>query len=152
MEGKINQYDNPLTLEQVCSTLILKFERLNVSNEDDIYDEEIEKALVTSQFKGRCNNCGKYGHKKQDCRGNGNNDKSKENTGKKGRFNLTCNYCNKFGHKQSDCYNKHRNEQENFNGTCNYCNKLGQKQEDCHKKQSDEQKISQGKNNYQKHF
>ena len=77
MEGNINQYDNPLTLEQVCSTLILKFERLNVSNEDDIYDEEIEKALVTIQFKERCNNCGKYGHKKQDCRGHGNNNKRK---------------------------------------------------------------------------
>ena len=32
MEGKINPDDNPLMLEQVCSTLSLKFERLNVSN------------------------------------------------------------------------------------------------------------------------
>ena len=64
MEGKINQDDNPLMLEQVCSTLSLKFERLNVYNEDDTDNEEIEKALVTSQFRGRCNSCGKYGHKK----------------------------------------------------------------------------------------
>ena len=39
MEGKINQDDNLLTLEQVRSTLSLKFERLNVSNEDDTDDE-----------------------------------------------------------------------------------------------------------------
>ena len=39
MEGKINQDNKPLTLEQVRSTLSLKFERLNVSNEDDTYDE-----------------------------------------------------------------------------------------------------------------
>ena len=88
----------------------LKFERLNVSNEDDIYDKEIEKALVTNPFKGRCNNGGKYGHKKQDFRGNVNSNKSKDNIGNKGRFNGTCNYCNKFGHKQEYCYKKQRNE------------------------------------------
>ena len=38
-EGNINQDDNLLTLEKVRSTLILKFERLNVYNEDNIYDE-----------------------------------------------------------------------------------------------------------------
>ena len=52
-----------------------KFEIFNLFNEDNIYDKEIEKALVTSQFKGRCNNCGKYRHTKQDCRGNVNNNK-----------------------------------------------------------------------------
>ena len=41
MEGKINQYDNPLTLEQFCSTLNLNFERINVSNEEDTNDKEI---------------------------------------------------------------------------------------------------------------
>ena len=64
----------------------LKFERLNVSNQDDTYDKEIEKALVTSQFKRRFNNCRKCGHKKQDCRINGNNEKSNDNTGNKGHF------------------------------------------------------------------
>ena len=109
----------------------LKFERLNVSNQDDTYDKEIEKALVTSQFEERCNNCGKYGHKKQDCKGNGNNDKSKDNTGKNGHFNGTYNYCNKFRHKQADCYRKQRNEQVDSNGTCNNCNNFGHKQEYC---------------------
>ena len=106
MEGKFNHDDNPLTIEQARSALSLKFEIINVYNKDDTYDKEIEKDLVTIQFKGRCNNCGKYGHKKQDYRGNGNNNKRKDNTGNKGSFNGTCNYCNKFGHKQSDCYRK----------------------------------------------
>ena len=39
-EGNINQYDNPLTLEQVCSRLSLNFERLNVSNEYDTGDKK----------------------------------------------------------------------------------------------------------------
>ena len=51
--------------------------------------KKTKKALVTSQFKGRCNNCGKYRHNKQYCRGNVNNNKSKENTGNKGRLNGT---------------------------------------------------------------
>ena len=37
MEGKMNKYDNLLTLEKVRLMLSLKFERLNVSNEDDTY-------------------------------------------------------------------------------------------------------------------
>ena len=39
MEGNINQDDKPLTLEQVFSTLSLKFERLDLCNEDDTYDK-----------------------------------------------------------------------------------------------------------------
>ena len=113
------------------------FEIINVYNEDDTYDKEIYKALVKSQFKGRCNNCGEYGHKEQYFRSNEMNDNINDNTGNKGRFNGTCNYCNEFGHKQADCYKKHRNEQENFNGTCNYCNKFVYKKEDCRKKQRD---------------
>ena len=41
IKGKINQDNNPLMLEQVRSTLRLKFEIIDVSNEDDAYDKEI---------------------------------------------------------------------------------------------------------------
>ena len=41
-----------------------KFEIFNLFNEDNIYDKEIEKALVTSQFKGNFNNCGNMGIRK----------------------------------------------------------------------------------------
>ena len=41
IKGKINQDNNPLMLEQVRSTLRLKFEIIDVSNEDDTDDEEI---------------------------------------------------------------------------------------------------------------
>ena len=39
IKGKINQDNNPLMLEQVRSTLRLKFEIIDVSNEDDTDDE-----------------------------------------------------------------------------------------------------------------
>ena len=51
IKGKINQDNNPLMLEQVRSTLRLKFERIDVSNEDDTDDEEILKALVIANSK-----------------------------------------------------------------------------------------------------
>ena len=41
MEGNINQDDNPLTLEHVYSTLILNIERLDVSNEDGVYEKKV---------------------------------------------------------------------------------------------------------------
>ena len=146
MEEKINQDDNPIPLEKDSSTLSLKFTRLNVSNEDNTDYKEIGKDLVTSKLKGRWNNCGKYGHKKQDCRVNGDNDKRKDNKGNKSRFYGTCNYCNKFGHKQEDFYEKQRNEQGYYNKTCNYCNKFGHKQEDLREKQRYEQaNITEGK-------
>ena len=69
----------------------LKFERNNVCNEDNTYEKEIQKALVTIKSKECYNICGKCGHKKEDCRKNGNNYNSKENTGNKGRFIGTCN-------------------------------------------------------------
>ena len=66
MKVNSNQDINLVTLKQVCSTWSLQFEIINVYNEGDTYDEELEKALVTRQFKGRCNNCENFGHKKQD--------------------------------------------------------------------------------------
>ena len=53
----------------------------------------------SKNFKGRCYNCGEFGHKKVDCpklRSQTNNDRS-------GRFNGTCFYCGKRGHRKSEC-------------------------------------------------
>jgi hypothetical protein len=48
-----------------------------------------EKALVVTQFKGKCRNCGKIGQKAAQC-------KSKKMRGK--RNEVVCNYCKKPGH------------------------------------------------------
>ena len=41
-------------------------------------DDEEERALFVVKFKGRCNKCGKFGHKAKDCRSNIDNDKEKK--------------------------------------------------------------------------
>ena len=52
-------------------------------------------------FKGRCNKCGKQGHKAKECNNNGNNEK-KEN----GKPKIKCFNCKGFGHIAQECPNK----------------------------------------------
>ena len=69
------------------------------------------------QFKGRCNSCGKYGHKGVDCRNKTNKPGQKNSGGNYGNngntsrgFKGNCNYCQKYGHKASDCFKKKNKE------------------------------------------
>ncbi|CAM9855209.1 unnamed protein product, partial [Chrysoparadoxa australica] len=59
-------------------------------------------------FKGRCGDCGEYGHKKSDCTRNAK------------PFPWNCNYCGIKGHKEADCRKKKRaqsNAQDGINPT-----------------------------------
>jgi hypothetical protein len=72
MEDKIGDESNTLTIEDLRDELNLCFERLNTKDDSDNEEDEEEKALFGGgQFKGCCNNCGKYGHKSADCRSGG---------------------------------------------------------------------------------
>ena len=67
--------------------------------EDDEEDQDTALVSYTKDFKGRCYNCGEFGHKKEDY------PKLKNQTGNNssGRFNGTCYYCGKRGHRRSEC-------------------------------------------------
>jgi hypothetical protein len=88
------------TLEQNVATLKigtmrekfnLTYQRLHEAEPD-----EPEAALFAGGFKGRCHQCGKYGHKVADCE------------------NLFCRYCKKDGHVIKDCPSlKAKEEREN---------------------------------------
>jgi hypothetical protein len=72
MEDKIGDGENALTIEDLRDELNLHFRRLNAKDDSDNEDNKEEKALFgRGQFKGRCSNCGKYGHKSADCHSSG---------------------------------------------------------------------------------
>ena len=119
MEDKVGIAGNALTIEDLRDELNLRFERLNTRDDSDNDEDEEEKALFGGgQFKGRCNNCGKYGHKSADCRSGGKGPKKTfgnfgNNGGYKGgtssfksndaKFKGNCWNCNKPGHRSADC-------------------------------------------------
>ena len=114
--------DTKFTLTDIREDLSLTFERnrLYSQEEDEENDDNDpqEEALIASgsQFKGRCNNCGKYGHKSANCW----NKDGKKNTKKK--------------EQESQ---RPKNENSTFTGTCHYCKKKGHKAFECRKKQRD---------------
>jgi hypothetical protein len=59
LEKQIGNKDNPLSIEELKEELNLRFERLSTSQNNNLGEES---ALFTSQFKGKCRNCGKLGH------------------------------------------------------------------------------------------
>ena len=115
LEAKMD-VTNPLTLEELRESLSLKFTKWKVRAEKngmDGFDAESDEeenseeiALVAGgfkkPFKGRCNVCGRFGHKAVDCPTK-NKKENKGNNGDKGRFNGKCYYCGKWGHMKQDC-------------------------------------------------
>ena len=87
--------------------LNLRYERLSSKSEstrNDNYGEE--KALFVIQFKGKCRNCGKLGHKSAQC-------KSKAVQEDK---EIICNYCKKSGHLKTQCFKLLRKNQNQAEG------------------------------------
>ena len=80
-EGVIEQLEDKisdLSIEEIEIKLSAKYQRIkkrmsgrrpnsrSYSRDDDDVDEETALSAYTKQFKGRCRNCGKYGHKAAD--------------------------------------------------------------------------------------
>ena len=101
LEDRIDDKNNPVTIDQLRNELNLRFERMKGKNDDNNkkYNEEEETALLAGGFKGKCHKCGKIGHKARDCR-------EKTNYKKKVR----CFYCKKEGHKIENCWKKKNDE------------------------------------------
>ena len=128
-EDKLNDTANPLTLTMLRDMLNTRYQRFSTEGNDD---KKEEKALF-SKFKGRCNNCGAWGHKgfqcpekeKEESNGNGqNNSNNTNNNNKYKKFTGKCNHCGKIGHKMYQCWIKNPSlKPEKFKNppSANYC-------------------------------
>jgi gag-polypeptide of LTR copia-type len=68
LERRIGDEKDPLTVSEIRSELSLRFERLNNHSNNENGEASDEMALYSGQFKGKCRNCGKIGHKLFQCK------------------------------------------------------------------------------------
>ncbi|CAM9889349.1 unnamed protein product, partial [Chrysoparadoxa australica] len=82
-----------------------------------VHEQETAPPAVALQaryrFKGRCGDCGEYGHKKADCIKKAEPSNMKQKGYQRGGrtqkpFPWNCNYCGIKGHKEADCRKKKR--------------------------------------------
>ncbi len=116
LESELDKPDNKIDMADIRTRLRNKYNKLKLrySNSTE-NDDSKEKALATTQprraFKGRCSNCGRWGHKAADC-------KKKEKSGDEAgtepgkTFEITCYYCQGKGHKASECNKKKADKAE----------------------------------------
>ena len=72
----LNSSTNPMTLDRLRKMIKSHYQRLQKSKENN----KKEEALATYQpFKGKCRNCGKFGHKSVNCRSKNNNNANNNN-------------------------------------------------------------------------
>ena len=95
MEGRLvleESDDSHLTIEDIRAKLSNRYEQVD-DREHEKGDVENNKALYaggSSQYKGSCNKCGKYGHKGTEC---------PEVTG----YSFVCWYCEELDHTKRFC-------------------------------------------------
>jgi hypothetical protein len=88
LEDRLGDLSGPLTIKEICGALSLKYQRVySKKNKNKRFNQNEETALFAGGFKGKCNNCGQFGHKLRDCRNkkninnNNNNQNHKNNKG-----------------------------------------------------------------------
>jgi hypothetical protein len=114
-EDMNKELTDQITVKRVRERLRARFRRMAMRNDDgNSPNIKHEVALTTApkKFKGRCQLCGKFGHKKVDCQDNEAKpnksfssfgpSKSNNSNGKNPK-EMICNYCKKKGHTEAYC-------------------------------------------------
>jgi len=115
LEERFGSTTNPLTVQDLRNELNLKYARLKRISAERT---ETDQALAAfRRYKGKCNNCGKMGHKASECRsrmkktdGNTNENKNNEQKPKRDTSDIKCFKCGKMGHFQSKCPENEENK------------------------------------------
>ena len=114
----VDQVQDPLTISNMIQELSEKFAKLKTGKRGNKGNaEEIALIGFNNQFKGKCNYCGKIGHKSVDCFEK--KKKEPKNTpqgkfqAKKGKFVPTCYNCGEKGHKKPECPKLARKQDHN---------------------------------------
>ena len=121
----LKEKNKEIGIEDVRNELNLKYERLKMQVKptmDHAY-------YMGTKFKGKCNYCGKYGHKSTECRfRNSNSNKPR---------NFSNNYSNgasqKFFEKNEKFTKNEGNTQKRENKYCTFCNRKGHDISECRK-------------------
>jgi Zinc knuckle len=101
LESRIGDEKDPLTVSEIRSELSLRFERLNNHSNNKNGEASDEMALYSGQFKGKCRNCGKIGHKSFKCKNRRNQNGGSNGGNASG--SIYCTYCRKPGHMKRNC-------------------------------------------------
>jgi Zinc knuckle len=122
--------DKKLKIEEVRDELCLRYERMNKGRNDDKEGKDIAM-YAGGKFKGKCNKCGKIGHKSDDCQTSGNKINNKNTNNNNNRNNRNNKDSPKSCEKNTGRFTK------KFDGTSYYCNTPGHMVKDCFKKKKD---------------
>ena len=119
---------------------------LNVKSGNN-QNKNIKKGSKGKYFKGRCNHCGKFGHKKADCWDLKNKkEKHQENEKKvqKDKSKVRCFKCGKLGHYANEC----KNDKESSGGGNNetFAMTCFEDEEDDKNENGDDENKFEGKN------
>ena len=120
LEKRIGNKDNPLEVDELREELNLRFERLSTQNESNNESKaNEEQALFTTQFKGKCRNCGVLGHKSIHCKARRNHNDRQNDGNPQPPY---CVYCRKSGHVKANCFILNKRNEANGNGNNNVRN------------------------------
>jgi len=105
----------PLTIQDMHTELSLKYTQLKCQAAEKSETDQV--LVVFHKFKGKCMNCGKFGHKSNECHSKTRNSKgegteSKKTKSKKGtnKSTIKCFSCREMGHYKLKCpKNKSKN-------------------------------------------
>jgi hypothetical protein len=108
LEKRIEDKERDLTVEEIRAELSLRFKRLSMKSKKNERGVELEKhAFLSGQFKGKCRNCGRIGHKSFQCENRSNHNGRNNGNATGGNY---CSHCRKLRHVKQKCFKLKKKE------------------------------------------